>query len=332
MTYPQFVRLSDGSLFLFYRVGSASSGAIYSERWNAATQAWTARTLVLDGTVTSDNAYLHHIAVGDDDAVHLAVVWRASGMAMTNRDLCHLVSRDGCVTWQSQAGAPLTLPVTRLTAPVVFVAGAGSGILNTGGLDVTPDGIPHIATHIWNDSATASRILHSWWDGSAWLNEKLMDWTYKMPLDVSLVNAEVARPGIFCTSENRVFIIYRMNRDRLRGAVHILEVTPGADRTDTPICGIDLHAWEPSFDSRAIRDRGQLHMLVTPCKSPDTALDENKNVADTAWTREWMGVLTVDLEYIDEISTVPRIEAIGGADLHEPCVHRCLVARSTSPW
>ncbi|MEQ4204225.1 BNR repeat-containing protein [Actinopolymorpha sp. B9G3] len=315
ITYPQFVRLSDGTLFLFYRVGTSSSGAIYSERWNPATQTWTARTKVLDGAPTSDNPYLHHIAVGNDDAVHLAVIWRATGMAATNRDLCHLVSRDRCVTWQSQAGAPLSLPVTRPTAPVVFTAGSNSGILNTGGLDVTPAGTPHIATHIWNSSATASRILHSWWNGSAWENERLMGWTYKMPLDVSLVNAEVARPGVFCTSDDRAFIIYRMNRDRLRGAVHILEVTPGAERTDTPICAIDLHAWEPSFDSRAIRDRGELHMLLTPCKSPDAALAENKNVSDTAWTREWLGVLTVDLTYVDEISTVPRIEPVEGGAL-----------------
>ncbi|MEQ7011116.1 hypothetical protein ABN028_33550 [Actinopolymorpha sp. B17G11] len=142
-----------------------------------------------------------------------------------------------------------------------------------------------------------------------------MGWTYKMPLDVSLVNAEVARPGVFCTSDDRAFIIYRMNRDRLRGAVHILEVTPGAERTDTPICAIDLHAWEPSFDSRAIRDRGELHMLLTPCKSPDAALAENKNVSDTAWTREWLGVLSIDLTNVDEISTVPRIEPVEGGAL-----------------
>ncbi|MGH3878073.1 MAG: BNR repeat-containing protein [Actinophytocola sp.] len=299
LTYPQFIRLAGGQLHISYREGTSGNGDNYLQKWNPGSGAWDSAVKITDGKSSSENPYLHRIAVGTDDSIHMAIVWRGSGNGNTNNDLCHIRSLDGGVSWQSQAGAALTLPITHTTAPKVLdTAATGSGLLNTCGIDVDTSGVPHIATHIWTTDGSASRILYSYWDGAAWVNERLMSWTYKMPLDVSVVNAEVARPVIFCTSAGRTFVLYRMNRDGLRGTVRIREVTPNTSRLDASIADLETYAWEPSYDTRAVRDRGELHILLTPCRTPDPAIPEYD---DQDWTQQPGGILTVDVNQLDSI-------------------------------
>jgi len=298
ITYPQFVRLSDTRLLIFYRVGVSGLGTIWVQEWDDPAGVWADPLQVVDGPATGENAYIHHVGVGPDDSIHLAIVWRSSGSATTNNDLSHMVSLDGGATWQAQDGTPLTLPVDHTTAPEVYAtAPTGSGILNTCGLDVDLSGRPHIATHIYDAAGSASRVLYSRWSGTVWVNTVVFDdWAYRMPLDVSVINGEIARPGIACTSTGRVVIIYRNNVDT-PGSLRIREVTPGSVQRDAAILNVDLYAYEPTFDSRALRDSNRLSLLVTPIRSADTELPDP--VGD--WTNLPLGILTVDLGHLDAI-------------------------------
>jgi hypothetical protein len=299
ITYPQLFRLSGGDLFVVYREGGSGNGDDYTEKWDPVAGTWGEQTKVLDGVSSGENPYLHHVAVSDDDAVHLAVVWRGTSGANSNNDLCHIVSRDGCVTWEEMDGTALTLPIDHATCPlVVDTAATGSGIINQSGMDVDPEGNPHLVAHIFDDTGSVSRILYSRWDGGAWVSEKLFDWTYQMPVDVSLINAEIARPAIVCSPAGRVLVIYRSNQDGLRGAIRIYDVTNPTGRRSASILNLELYAWEPTFDTAAARATGLLHMLVTPCRTADPTVPEYD---DEDWTVQPLAILTVDLTQVDAI-------------------------------
>ncbi len=298
ITYPQFVRLSTGALYLSYRDGTSGNGDDWLEKWNPTTRRWFVRKIV-DGRTSGESPYLHRIAVGPDDSIHYAIVWRGTGVATTNGDLTHIVSRDGGSVWRSMGGTKLARPITHATAPKVLdTAASWSGILNQSGMDVDPSGRPHIVTHIWNADQSASRILHSTWDGSRWVNAYVFDnWTYRMPTMVSVVNGEIARPSVFCTASGRVFTIYRNNVDAAQ-SLRIREITPGGGNLDAAIYAGNLYAYEPSFDGQALRDRNELRMIVTRVRSTDRTIPEYD---DRAWTQEPIGVLTMNLSQIDAV-------------------------------
>lgn len=291
LTYPKFIR-TDNSLLLFYRRGSASSGDQWYETWDGTE--WVDATKLLDGQTDTVNGYMHHITSRGDE-IHVAVVWRGSGSSHdTNNDLCHMRSVDGGGTWESIDGTPVTLPVRQQDCPLVFdTADSGSGILGSAGLTVTSDGVPHIATHIYNDAATESRILYSTWTGQSWDNTKLFtDWNHKMPFDP--VDQSISRPAII-EHDGRVVVVYRNNVDS-PDTLRVREVTGSVDGDDASILNVNLYAYSPTYDT--IELDGELSLLVTAARTNDV---EHPDRDAEDWTSQPAAVLDVDLSNLDAV-------------------------------
>jgi len=129
-TYPVFLRGPGGRLLFTYRDGSSGNGDQYYNVYDPNTRAWRR---LLDTPLTSGegqvNAYLHGPVLGPDGYYHLCWVWRDHGGCESNHDLCYARSRD-LVHWETSAGRPLSLPLTRSTAEVVDPVPVHGGMLN----------------------------------------------------------------------------------------------------------------------------------------------------------------------------------------------------------
>ncbi|HEX3815131.1 MAG TPA: BNR repeat-containing protein [Mycobacteriales bacterium] len=119
-TYPVFLRNADGALIYNYRSGVSGSGATYYNIYDESTKTWS-RLLdqpLFDGQ-GAGNSYPSSPTLGPDGYFHMVWVWRATGDAATNHDLCYARSKD-MVHWETVDGDPLSLPIVQSTKGVVI--------------------------------------------------------------------------------------------------------------------------------------------------------------------------------------------------------------------
>lgn len=278
VTYPMFVRTLDGTLLFFYRqVNIAGNyGQLYVNRYSVATHSWTQVGRLLEQATNGFSPYWNHVAVSPTDGtLHLFYCWRTSSTADSNQNICHIKSTDGGTTWKSMAGTTLTLPVTFAASPVVRATpSTGSGLLNSGGADVDAAGHPHAAFHLYDEDGH-TQINHVYHDGSAWQVVVATAFTYRQDLTGAgnlgtgnIVNVELSRPAVVCDAEGRTFVLYRHNIDQPSRLI-LKDVTPGAVRLpEITLWGTHLRYAELTCDSQALRDRDELHVLVSPAGNP----------------------------------------------------------------
>jgi len=95
---------------------------------------------------------------------------------------------------------------------------------------------------------------------------------------------------VVCVAD-RVWIVYRTNRDGMRGQVRCIDCTPGRSKVrEFSLFNSDLFYWEPVHDTVATREREELHLLLTP--SPPFAPDNPDRDAED-WSSQPIGVLTL---------------------------------------
>ena len=315
VTYPQFVKLPNGTLLFFYRNGSAGNGDHFINRYDTGADTWSRVARVLQGTgfTPTESPYINQPAVSEDGTLHLFAVWRQGTLLTGTHDICHAKSTDGGVTWTSANGAALTLPLrppgstggAGSIMPVAVPVTAGTvGLINQTGAAVDSEGRPHAAwwLHVEGDNTTW-RLHHIWWDGATWRND--IEHTIT-GVTAGLDARSIARPAVLCTSD-RTLILWRDNFHEPQ-TVYCQDVSP-APKTRLPrfpLAHLDLGGWEPSFDYDAARD-GWLHSLLTPLyRDPDqVAGDEN-------WSGQWGAVLSVNLSQLPQIAAgqvaVPALE------------------------
>ena len=306
VTYPQFVKLRDGKLLFFYRNGTSGSGNVYINGYDTITKTWSKKqTLFIDGLSSSENAYLNHVAVDQFNTIHMMWVWRGTGLANTNNDICYAKSDDGGVTWKKSNGSTFALPITHATSEIIVdTAATDSGLMNTSGLEVDNQGRPHGAFLLYDDN-NYTQINHVWYDGTRWYNDVATNFTHKYLTAVSIPDLSVARPSVFTTKNGRVYIIYRHRFNGNRNTIRLIDVTPGVTfYDDFPIMQLDLHDWEPTFDTQALYERNELHMLISPLKN-NGSLSAEWNDADN-WDRQHLSIVSYDL---NQIYTIQRREA-----------------------
>ncbi len=118
-TYPVFLHNSDGALIYNFRDGVSGAGATYYNIYDESTKTWS-RLLdqpLFDGQGVG-NSYPSSPTLGPDGYFHMVWVWRATGDAATNHDLCYARSKD-MVHWETIDGDPLSLPIVQSTKGVV---------------------------------------------------------------------------------------------------------------------------------------------------------------------------------------------------------------------
>lgn len=305
VTYPAFVSLPDRTLLFFYRDGRAGHGDVYLNRLPAGGERWERVGMLVAGRGSDESPYLNHVAVGSDGALHVSGCFRGKGGAAANRDVWHAMSDDGGATWRSAAGEPLELPLTHETAPVVVpTPPRGSGLVNQMGAAVDAAGRPHVS-YFRYDEAGATQVALASHDGTRWRSRDLAGLTHRMETDTPIVDASVARPQIACTADGNVWALLRAAHDGRGGRLSCIRCTPGQPLLELPLYDGDLGAWEPTLDSRALRERDELHLLLTP--APPYPVGEVGQVA-AGWDERRIGVLSLRGE---ELAAAAVAESLG---------------------
>lgn len=289
-TYPAFVSLVDRTLLFFYRDGRAGHGDVYLNRLAAGGERWERVGMLVSGGGRDESPYLNHVAVGSAGVVHVSGCFRGRGGAAANRDVWHAVSDDGGTTWRSASGESLALPLTHETAPIVVPTPPhGSGLVNQMGMGIDADGRPHVS-YFHYDEAGATQVALASWDGERWRSRDLARLTHRMETETPILDASVARPQIACTADGVVWAVFRAAHDGRGGRVSCIRCTPGLPLREFPLYDGDLGAWEPTLDSRALRERDELHLLLTP--APPYPVGEVGPI-DAGWGERRIGVLSV---------------------------------------
>ncbi len=136
-TYPNFIRNGDGALVYNYRDGVSGNGVTYYNIYDETTKTWS-RLLdqpLFDGQNTG-NAYPQGPTLGPDGYFHIVWVWRSTGDAATNHDVCYARSKD-LAHWETVDGDPLSLPITQSTKgvlvdPIPIFGGLLNNVPNVG--------------------------------------------------------------------------------------------------------------------------------------------------------------------------------------------------------
>jgi len=294
VTYPCFVRRNDGNLLFFYRDGISGLGNTQINIYDTVTRLWTKPTSVLlDGVVSSESPYLNHVSVGNDGSIQVSGSWRSAGGQTTN-DIFYLKSLDGGVTWRKSTGVQYTLPITHATIETILdTTPTGAGLLNQNGFDVDDDNLPHLA-YFKYDANGYSNIFHLYHDGVSWIEKQVTTFTkINSMLETDNQYMNLSRPSIAAVN-NKVYIIYRMNYGELKGTVRMTEATPSLTQyPDFPILNLDTYDWEPTFDTVALKERKELHMIVTPATEANAIVDN--------WKEQYIGALSIDLNQMERI-------------------------------
>lgn len=269
VTYPEFHRLSDGSLIFFYRDGASGNGNLVLNRYDLSTRKWSrVQTVLIDGE-NSRNAY-PQMCVGRDDSIHVSWVWRETSDVSTNHDICYAVSRDGGKTWEKSDGTAYALPITLSTAEVVCSVAQNSSLMNQTSMTTMPDGRPVIATY-WKasgDAAPQYRLVYKASDGT-WKSRTVGSRT----LDFSLggwgtKRIPISRPQVVCDSQRMMVIV----RDEERGSkVTLYSSTPtdAGEWSVRDLTSYAVNAWEPSYDRELWKERGWLDIYVQDMEQGD---------------------------------------------------------------
>jgi len=296
VTYPRFALHPDGTLFFLYRDGASGFGDLFLNKWNGT--AWTQIGKLADGKTTSENPYESRFVIGRDGSLNLAITWRPNGGdANTNNDVHFIRSTDKGATWKSVDGTAVALPFvhSNTTALALNTADTNSGIVNQFGLDTDTNNRPHITLSLSSGAGPDRNIHHLYWDGAAWVNQQVTDLGNTMSL---LTWGK--RPTIACTNDGRTLILYSIARfGATRGIPRLVDVTDGA-ATDVPLAQLDLRDHEMTFDSRALRERNELNVLLSQANG-----DVNSPGAEywnaNNFNRQWGGVLTIDLAQVGAV-------------------------------
>jgi hypothetical protein len=321
VTYPRFVKLLDGTLLLFYRNGvGAGNSNTYVNEYDSTAQTWSKlQNPLLDGMSDSEGPYLHHIAVGNDGTIHLMFCWRAGASGNNQSDLSYAKSTDGGVTWLKSDGTPYSLPITHATADIIVPTDAsGSGLLNHGGLEIDASGRPHGAFLMY-DGNDYTQIYHTWFDGTTWHTNAVTDFTYKWDLTVPITFMPLNCPCVVANAAGGVYIIHRHFQEK-GNIISAINVTPGVENYESfELMRLNLYDWSPTFDTQALRERDELHMIFMPLKLAGSSSEGYEN--DDHWDKQFIGVVSYDMSQIDAvqrgIARLPEIVPVattGGMD------------------
>lgn len=154
-TYPRFLHTGAGALVYNYRSGSSGNGSTYYNIYDEASKTWRPMldTPLFDGERIG-NAYPSDPMLGPDGRFHMVWVWRGTGDAATNHDLCYARSKD-LLHWETAAGESVGLPLTQRTPGVIVdPVPVFGGLLNIGyALGFDAEGQPVISYYKFDDQA-----------------------------------------------------------------------------------------------------------------------------------------------------------------------------------
>ncbi|HKZ20293.1 MAG TPA: BNR repeat-containing protein [Acidimicrobiia bacterium] len=250
VTYPQFVKAKNGTLYFFYRDGISGNGDLMLNKYTSSTKVWTRVGKIIDGKASSHSPYPQHVAVDRTTGRwHLIWCWRDTGDPDTNEDLCGAYSDDDGVTWKKYSdGSSYSLPITKASAEVIvdLPGGTTTSILNNGGLEVDMNGRPHVAILI--ETSDVYQIRHVYHDGSAWHDDQVS----------SFAASNGRRPALATFRDGRVWILYC--HSLASGYIRVFDVTTPASVQQYTVHASDVSQLDVTFDTQGLYERDTLYI------------------------------------------------------------------------
>ena len=267
VTYPEFLALPSGDLLFAYRDGRSGDGRLILNRYATASARWSrVQSLLLDGE-GERNAYWQ-LHVDPAGTLHLSWLWRESSDVATNHDIHYARSTTGGETWSDVHGAPLALPITAAGVAPVRAIPENSNLINQTSIVADAAGVPVIATYFRPspDAVTDIHVVAFDPPSATWRTERVTRRASDFALSGrGTKSLPISRPQIVAEARGDERWLHVLYRDAERGDRAVLassERTAGSPWTYRTLPGGPLDRWEPAFDSRAWRDRGELHVYL----------------------------------------------------------------------
>ena len=272
VTYPEFYRMSDGSLLFAYRSGGSGRGNLVMNRYDINKMQWER---VQDNLVDGEgkrNAYWQ-MFVDKKGVIHVSWVWRETPDVATNHDLCYAKSEDGGKTWKKSDNTSYQLPINAQNAEYIWNIPQNSELINQTSMTVDKKGNPYIATY-WRDSdSSVPQYRLVWFDGKEWNQNQVSD--RKSPFSLSGGGTKmipISRPRLVVRPKGKKLQAYYIFRDEERGSKVSMYYTSDIRKGEwnvQDLTDFSVDAWEPSLDSELWNKNYKLNIFIQKSSKGD---------------------------------------------------------------
>jgi hypothetical protein len=185
-TYSQFVKMGNGSLYLFYRHGSHRSDWVYQKSTNNG-RSFTAPVSILKHKQRDDDPTVHDswyawFEEGPDNTVVCSFNYHPCATRPDHTSLrinSYFIKMDGADdSWENISGESLSVPLTKEMADKrarIFDSQGEKTRLGT--IRVDREGDPHLYFRYF--SATSSSVYYYRWKGNTWHSQNRTDPVYR---------------------------------------------------------------------------------------------------------------------------------------------------------
>ncbi|WP_319843921.1 BNR-4 repeat-containing protein [Terrihabitans rhizophilus] len=272
-TYPMFLSVRDELLRLF-RIGNSKAGELWVERLQG--DAWVRdKKPFISGLLEPWTAgpYLNQPVVAPDGTVHLFLVWRLPGKAMSgglvvNAGIDAMRSTDGLRSLFTTSGVQLSLPVTPVNSERIVPVPLGASLINQAAAGLLPDGTPLFLTY-WDDGNGVPQYRLGWPGAGGWQVSTVSAFRTPFRLDGGgTLPIPHSRPDLVCHRDGRITMIHRSAETGNR--LMATKLQPPHYRLDSARTQVlvdqDLGFYEPILDRTAWEAREELVLYVQPCR------------------------------------------------------------------
>lgn len=265
LSYPEFYKLTDGSLLFLYRDGGSGNGDLVMNRYDIASGKWErVQSNLIDGQ-GHRNAYWQ-MAVDETGVIHLSWVWRETPDVASNHDLAYACSKDGGKTWQTSDGKQYQLPITAATAEYACLISQKSELINQTSMFADAQGHPFIATY-WRDLGQTVPQYHIVYKtGAQWQVNNLA--FRKTPFSLSgggTKQVPISRPQIIAWQQGKLMAAALIFRDVEQGDKVSVAVSNDVTKTKWTIRNLtdtSVGSWEPTYDTELWKHKHVLDLFV----------------------------------------------------------------------
>ena len=299
VTYPQFYTIPNSSNLLFtYRNGGSGGGSgngnQYFDVYNPSTKTFS-HNFVVNGELTSVNAYLNRLVFDSNSNLLMSWTWRATPDWQTNSNIMFAQSPDVGTTWYKQGGSPqYTLPIIQSGSPAASVAQVVENIpqyssfINQTSMTVDNSNNPLIATYLApNSNANTNsgnpnrQYVLYYYSGGQWNSTQVTHRTSDTAFDIGAKSGadvrDLGRPIVLVDKQGRVLVIGR-SEDTAMGSF-ANTTTPNNDLVayystnlssgnptwnSLTLNTTDMGEYEPTYDQNLWQSQNELSLFFEP--------------------------------------------------------------------
>ena len=306
VTYPEFFNIPGTSNLAFaYRNGGAGGGSgngdQYLDVYQPASGTWT-NTKIINGQLTSVNAYLNGFVYNSQGTLLTTWTWRASPDWQTNSNIMYAQSPDNGTTWFKQGGTTqYTLPIIQSGTPassvgqVVWNIPQRSSFINQTTMTVDNNDNPLVASYSapGTTGSTNSTLAPNattnnpnrqymlvYYDGTQWRTSQITQRTSDTAFDTSAADVrDLGRPIVLTDKQNRTLVVTRSEDTSLgsfsnanlglnkNNIVVYYSTNLGSDHPTWSSISLDsanMGSYEPTYDAARWKNDGILDLFYEP--------------------------------------------------------------------